>query len=288
MASKKPVYSLEKKPCPKCGSKNILQETDTFDTWFLSGQWPLTTLCYPDSPDFQYFYPTSVLDTMWDILFFWVARMMMFGLYLAKKVPFRIVHLHCRAVDEKGQKISKSKGNVIDPTVIIQKYGADALRLSVIFGAAPGSDIHIGEDKIRAMRNFANKIWNAARFILMNRELKAQSSKLKARHKDDQWILDEMNKTVKRVNNLLTRYRFDLATENIYQFFWHSFCDRYLEMSKKRRAAAQPTLLFVLETSLKLLHPFMPFITEEIWQLAKKQKTGYFKEEALIIAKWPK
>jgi valyl-tRNA synthetase len=297
---KNPAYSLDNKPCKKCGGKNILQETDTFDTWFLSGQWPLTTLGYPKSPDFKYFYPTSVLDTLWDILFFWVARMMMFGLYLTGRVPFKIVHLHCRVVDEKGQKMSKSKENVIDPMDMIEKYGADALRIALVFGAAPGSDICLGDDKVRAMRNFANKIWNAARFILaypnesklkiirINPNIRTKNSenldsdKFVLKHPNDKWILEKLDKTVKSVTRQIEAFRFDLAAEEIYQFFWHTFCDKYIEMSKKRRNEVQPTLLHVLETSLKLLHPFMPFITEEIYQ--KLPKHG----KALIIEKWPK
>ena len=161
------------KSCPKCHSSHLIQETDTFDTWFLSGQWPLTTLGFnpnqpsQSSPDFDYFYPTTVMDTMWDILFFWVARMIMFGVYLTGQVPFKTVHLHSRVVDAKGQKMSKSKGNVIDPLKMSQKYGSDALRMSLVYGIAPASDFVVSEDKIRAQRNFVNKIWNASRFVEM-------------------------------------------------------------------------------------------------------------------------
>lgn len=282
-APTKTSYSLEKGTCKKCGGKNILQETDTFDTWFLSGQWPLSTLGFPDSKDFKYFYPTSLLDTLWDILFFWVARMMMLGIYRAGNVPFRVIHLHARVVDEHGQKMSKSRENVIDPMEMIEKYGADALRMALTVGVSPGSDIALGDDKVRAMRNFANKLWNASRFVLTNREVKTQNLKPKTKHKDDKWILEELTQTTKKVTHLLDRYRFDLAAEEIYQFFWHVFCDQYIEMAKKRRDESQPTLLYVLESSLKLLHPFMPFITEEIWQkLPRKDKSP------LIIALWPK
>lgn len=280
-APKEATYYLNDHACKKCSGKNILQETDTFDTWFLSGQWPLTTLGFPDSPDFKYFYPTSLLDTLWDILFFWVARMMMLGIYQSGKVPFRVIHLHCRVVDEKGQKMSKSKNNVIDPIETVRKYGTDALRMALVFGHAPGSDIALGDDQLRAMRNFTNKIWNAARFILTNPETKNQKQKSKSTHKDDRWIIGELNKTIKTVTKNIENYRFDLAAEEIYQFFWHTFCDKYIEMSKKRRAEAQPTLLHVLKTSLILLHPFMPFITEEIYQKMPKH------DEALIIEKWP-
>lgn len=282
---KNPVYFLDEKPCRKCGGKRILQETDTFDTWFLSGQWPLTALGYPKSKDFKYFYPTSVLDTMWDILFFWVARMMMFGLYLAKKIPFKIVHIHCRVVDEKGQKMSKSKGNVIEPIEMVEKYGADALRLATVFGASPGSDIRISDDKIRAMRNFTNKIWNASRFILANsnQETKLKKRKPEKLHKDDRWILKELNKTTKKVNLYFKKYRFDLAAESLYHFFWHTFCDKYIEMTKKRKEEAQSTLLKVLRTSLILLHPFMPFITEEIYQKMPLEN----KKKSISIENWP-
>ncbi len=296
-APKAATYSLDKNPCKNCKGRKILQETDTFDTWFLSGQWPLTTLGYPDGKEFRYFYPTSVLDTLWDILFFWVARMMIFGLYLAKDVPFKVIHLHARVVDKYGQKMSKSKGNVINPLEMIDKYGADALRMALIVGVSPGSDIALSDEKVQAMRNFANKIWNAARFVLAagdTSEVKPgfnQENTSEVKHRDDRWILEETNELVKQVTMLINRYRFDLAADKIYHFFWHKFCDKYIEMTKKRREEAQPVLLHVLETSLKLLHPFMPFIAEQVWQVAraknKKRKNKYFKEKALIVAKWP-
>jgi valyl-tRNA synthetase len=283
-AGKNPVYALEKRPCRQCGGKNILQETDTFDTWFLSGQWPLTALgvnlkdIKKSSTDFNYFYPTSVLDTLWDILFFWVGRMMMFGLYLTAEVPFKIIHIHCRVTDEKGRKMSKSKGNVIDPMVMVQKYGADALRLALVFGASPGSDIALSEDKLRAMRNFVNKVWNASRYVLA---FKTKPSKTTA-HPDDQWILKETAKTIKKVTDLINRYRFDLALETLYHFFWHTFCDQYLEMSKKHPEQSQATLLQVLKDCLILLHPFMPFATEAIYQKLPNRA------KALLVEKWPK
>lgn len=280
LPGEKPSYALNDKPCKKCGGKHILQETDTFDTWFLSGQWPLTTLGYPDGEDFKYFYPTSVMDTLWDILFFWVARMMMFGLYCTKKVPFEVIHLHCRVVDNKGQKMSKSKGNVINPIDMIEKYGADALRLAVVFGAAPGSDIRISDDRIRSMRNFINKIWNASRFIFAIAE--GQTENNPNYSKEDKAIVKELKTVIKNTTINLDNYRFDLAIETIYQFFWHSFCDKYIESVKNRREEARPTLLYVLLESLKLLHPFVPFITEEIYQMLPKRN------KALIIEEWPK
>jgi len=303
------TYEAENlKHCPKCHGIHILQETDTFDTWFSSGQWPLTTLGYPDSQDFKYFYPTSVLDTMWDILFFWVARMIMFGLYLAGDLPFRVAHMHSRVIDIERKKMSKSKGNVIDPIEMVDKYGADALRMALIFGTAPASDIVVTEEKIKAMRNFANKVWNAARFALaqINADQKLiNADKLSenqrsyqrpsATHPDDQWILSELNKTIKSVTQNLESYHFGQASEEIYNFTWHTFCDKYIEMVKPRLfsqstptthnppsdPSALFTLYYLLFTILKLLHPFMPFITEAIWQMMPEKK------EALIISEWP-
>lgn len=288
-------YSLDDKSCPKCAGKNVIRETDTFDTWFLSGQWPLTTLGFPKSKDFQYFYPTTVLDTLWDILFFWVARMMMLGIYRSGEVPFRVVHLHCRVVDKKGQKMSKSKGNVINPLGMVEKYGADALRMSMVFGASPGSDIPVDEDKIRGMRNFANKIWNASRFILSYSDYDMSGNP--ARHQDgsrttktvkpnkqDRQILKELKRVTEKTDKYLKNYRFDLAADLLYHFFWHKFCDKYIESTKERRGQAQPILLEVLNTSLKLLHPFMPFVTEEIWQQLPVKK----KKKSLSLENWPR
>lgn len=282
----------EQNRCPRCGSFHILQETDTFDTWFSSGQWPLTTLGYPDSEDFKYFYPTSVLDTMWDILFFWVARMIMFGLYLTGEVPFRVAHMHARVVDEKGKKMSKSKGNVLNPSDLAEKYGADALRMALVYGTAPASDVALGEKKVEAMRNFTNKVWNAARFIMISLEtqnapVSIQKAKLE---KEDQEILAELKATVKTVNRQLEKYRFGQALETIYQFFWHQFCDQYIEAVKNRRQEALPVLLEVLITSIKLLHPFAPFVTEAIYQQLREKIPNHplLREKALIISQWPK
>ncbi len=280
-AGTNPIYALDEGPCPKCQGQNTLQETDTFDTWFLSGQWPLTTLGYPDGEDFKYFYPTSVLDTLWDILFFWVARMMMFGLYLTKEVPFKTIHLHSRVVDKLGQKMSKSKGNVIDPIEMVEKYGADALRLALVIGVAPGGDICLSDEKVRGMRNFCNKIWNASRFVL-SQEPRNTNHK-PSTNPDDQWILKELDKIVKNTTRNLENFKFGQAAEDLYEFFWHTFCDQYLEMVKPRlnqKESAINTLYQVLETSLILLHPFAPFITEGIWQK--------FKKRPLIIEPWPK
>jgi valyl-tRNA synthetase len=284
------TYALTPDPCKKCGGENILQETDTFDTWFLSSQWPLTTLGFPDSEDFKYFYPTSVLDTMWDILFFWVARMMMMGLYRTGKVPFEVVHLHSRVVDSKGQKMSKSKGNVINPLKMADLYGADALRFTMVFGAAPGSDIAVSEDKIRGMRNFANKLWNIGRFLLMNFENKTipfYDKTMKLTDASDKKIVDGLETLITSVTKDIEKYRFSDAAQALYEFSWHKFADIYLEKNKERFQAGDEQALMVLRhvylNILKLLHPFMPFVTEEIW--SKMPRTT---NKPLIIASWPK
>lgn len=282
-------------------SPNVLQETDTFDTWFLSGQWPLNTLGFnpenpaKSSPDFSYFYPTSVLDTLWDILFFWVARMIMFGLYLTKDVPFKTVHLHSRVVDKNGQKMSKSKGNVIDPLTITQQYGTDALRMSLVYGIAPASDFVVSEDKIKAQRNFANKIWNASRFILMTVDKYSALPPLSKGggpqdrrdwNAEDRKIIDKLETLITSTTKKLESYRFGQASEDLYQFFWHDFCDLYIESTKNRGPEIIPILTQVLVTSLKLLHPFMPFVTEAVYQEIKKPLD--LKEEMLITSPWPK
>jgi valyl-tRNA synthetase len=292
----------ENEKCPNCHNSHLLQETDTFDTWFLSGQWPLTTLGFnvqnpeKSSPDFKYFYPTSVMDTLWDILFFWVARMMMFGLYLAKEVPFKVVHLHARVVDKKGQKMSKSKGNVIDPLVMSEKYGADALRMSLVYGIAPASDIVVSEEKIVAMRNFANKTWNIGRFILGQMEengivnfedLPAYQDDLVGLQTEDKQIIKDLNVTIAKVTQGIEKYHFGLASEAIYEFLWHCFADRYIEHTKERLKQKDKIALIVLRhiylKSLMLLHPFMPFITEAIWQRFPRKT-----DNPLLISQWPK
>jgi valyl-tRNA synthetase len=257
---------------------------DVLDTWFSSGLWPISVFGWPKkTKDFAYFYPTTVRETGYDILFFWVAREIMMCLEMTGKIPFKIVYLHGLVRDEKGRKFSKTAGIGFDPLEMVEKYGADALRMALVVGNAPGNDLKIGEEKIVAYRNFANKVWNATRFVLANRQIRNPKSEIQnSLHKDDSWILKETKKTVNKVTNFIEKYRFDLAAEEIYQFFWHTFCDKYIEMSKKRREEAQPTLVYVLETSLKLLHPFMPFITEEIWQ------TLPGKRKPLIISPWPK
>ncbi len=274
-----------------------IQETDTFDTWFLSGQWPLTTLGFNiddpknSSEDFKYFYPTSVLDTMWDILFFWVGRMMMFGLYLTKDVPFKVVHLHARVVDKEGKKMSKSRGNVLNPIPIVDKYGADALRMALVAGVAPGSDIALSEEKIIGYRNFSNKLWNIGRFILLSsgdKDIPWYQDKLPGLTKEDQQIIKSLNLLIPQVTKDLDNFRLGRAAENIYQFIWHEFADKYVESSKDRIKSGNATVLSVLRhvflNCLKLLHPFMPFVTEEIWQLFAPYRQ---KKTSLIISQWP-
>jgi valyl-tRNA synthetase len=264
--------------CPKCGGKSLKQDDDVLDTWFSSALWPFSTLGWPDETDaLKTFYPTSLLITGFDILFFWVARMMMMGLYVMKDVPFRDVYLHALVRDEKGEKMSKSKGNSIDPLKMIDVYGADALRFTLAAFTAQGRDVKISEARIEGYRHFVNKIWNASRFSMMN--LEDYTGEGGESTEDyticDRWIKSRLNRAVADITQSLDEYRFNDAAGRIYQFVWHEFCDWYLEFVKPvlygkgssgQRIAAQQTLLMVLKNSLKLIHPFMPFVTEEIWQ----------------------
>lgn len=306
-----PCYVVsDKKPkkCPKCGATKFIPETDTFDTWFSSGQWPFATLLTSGSSkskiknkkgkinetteDFETFYPTSVMETGWDILFFWVARMIMFGLYRTGEVPFRDIYLHGLVRDKDKQKMSKSKGNVINPLAVVDEHGADALRMALVFGSANDSDIVLSEDKIVAQRKFATKIWNASRFVLSQIGDNFNPEKVKAPYsKEDKWILKELEKTAKSVSQNIENYKFHEAAQSVYHFFWHAFCDKCIENTKSRirepknpddAAAARLTLYNTLLGSLKLLHPFMPFITEEIYQ-----KLPHKPKDALIVEDWP-
>jgi len=264
--------------CSACGKGNLVQDSDTFDTWFSSGQWPFATLKTAKKGDFEYFYPTSVMDPAYDILPFWVIRMLMLGLYETGKVPFQTVLLHGLVRDKEGQKISKSKGNVIDPIEMIKKYGADALRMATIWGALVENDNSLSEENVRGQRNFANKIWNIARFVLL--EKKDAKKDKKNLHPDDKWILTEMTKATKKVTLAFNKFRLNEAAEEIYDFVWHKFADVYLEKTKNRREEAQATLEEVLKNSLKLLHPLMPYVTEAVWEeLGEKN--------LLISEKWP-
>ncbi len=275
---------IGEKPPEKTG---WIQETDVFDTWFSSGQWPFAVLDYPDSKDFKIFYPTSVMETGWDILFFWVARMIIFGKYITEKAPFQHVYLHGLIRDKDRQKMSKSKNNAIDPLGVIDLYGTDALRMSLIVGNAPGNDPIISEEKIKGYRNFANKIWNASRFVLMNLQDFNSKNKIKPSAKD-KTCLKTLDKLVSDVTKDMENFKLYHAAEKLYHYFWHNFADKIIEESKSRlqteeRANAQYLLLTILETTLKLLHPFMPFITEEIYQkLPGKEKS------LLMIEEWPK
>jgi valyl-tRNA synthetase len=286
--------------CQSCQSLSLSQDSDTFDTWFSSGQWPYATLlCERNSKlqitnykfedgnkesDFNRFYPTRVMETAYDILPFWVIRMIMLGLYVTGKVPFEEVVIHGLVRDREGQKISKSKGNVINPIEMTEKYGADSLRMGLIWGGLIENDITLDEQKINGQRKFANKIWNVSRFVLSNRsnsKFKIQNSKL---NEDDKWILEELKKTIKLVTRDLDKYRLNEAAEEIYDFVWHKFADVYIEKTKDRREEAQPTLEKVLVDSLKLLHPFMPFVTEQIWSLGFARD----KKDLLITSEWPR
>ena len=274
--------------CAKCGGEKLVQDTDTFDTWFSSGQWPFATLQSISKNDFNYFYPTSLMETAYDILPFWVLRMIMLGLYRANEVPFNEVLIHGLVRDHEGQKISKSKGNVINPLVMVEKYGSDALRMGITWGALVENDVALSEDNIRGQRNFANKIWNIARFVTSKSEaqnvnFKSQCQRPRVKHEDDKWILGELKKTSRKITNLIDKYRLNEALEEVYSFIWKVFADQYLEKSKARREEAQPVLEYVLIQSLKLAHPFMPFVTETIWIYGFKNEN-----ELLINSVWPK
>jgi len=280
--------------CPQCGSAELRQETDVLDTWFSSGLWPFSTMGWPDdTPDFRIFYPTDVLITGFDILFFWVARMIMFGLRFTGKAPFNQVFLNGLVRDEHGQKMSKTKGNVIDPLDVIDEFGADAVRFTLAI-LTSGRDIPLAKNRMQGYAAFANKIWNASRFALMHIDSKLASAKPIDRDEIktvERWILSRLNDATRNVNKSLSAFRFDEASNTIYQFFWHEFCDWYIEMVKPvllgrhgspdDAARARRVLLEVLDRSLRLLHPFMPFITEEIWQ-----KLGGV-EPSIMVAPYP-
>ena len=271
--------------CAKCGSDELRQETDVLDTWFSSALWPFSTMGWPDqTAELKTFYPTACLVTGFDILFFWVARMMMMGLHFMDEVPFTDVYIHALVRDAQGHKMSKSKGNVIDPLTVIDQYGTDAFRFTLAAFAAQGRDIKLAEERIAGYRNFCNKVWNAARFTLMNLEGFDPNG---TNHNDlefsqgDKWILHRLNETARSVDETLTGYRYNESAMALYQFTWSEFCDWYLELSKQdiyngspeRKQTTQYVLWYTLENLLRLLHPFMPFITEEIWQALPGTKT---------------
>lgn len=297
IAPREAEYVVSTKP----PGENYLQETDTFDTWFSSGHWPLVTLKYPDGKDFKKFYPTSVLETGWEIIRFWVSRMIMFGIYLTGKPPFEYVYLHglVRAMD--GRKMSKSLGNIINPDDYLEQYGTDALRMGLISGTANGKDFAFPKDKILAYRNFGNKLWNMARFfILMNEKLEEPITNnqipKKGLQKEDKQIINDLNKTIKKVDALLEKFRFAEAAETIYHFMWDEVASKYIEHVKQRmsdppshealdgqgKEVALSVLRHVLLNGLKLLHPFMPYVTEAIWQEMPEMD-----EKMLMVAEWP-
>jgi valyl-tRNA synthetase len=267
------------KVCPHCKNAKLKQDEDTFDTWFSSAQWPYATLKTTMPGDFEYFYPTSVMETAYDILAFWVLRMIMLGLYSTDNSPFEDVLLHGLVRDKNGEKISKSRGNVINPLDMTKKYGADAVRMSLIWGTLVENDIALSEDNIKGQRNFANKIWNVSRYVFMEK-----SGKKSNKNDDDKNILKQLKTTSKSVTKLIDKYRINEAAEVLYDFVWNKFANEYLEKSKTRRKDSQKTLEFVLQESLKLLHPFMPFVTEAVWQKEKER----FDSPTLISASWPK
>ncbi len=272
--------------CPKCGGE-LRKDPDTFDTWFSSGQWPFITLGYPNEEDYKMLYPTSVMETGADILFFWVARMIMLGLYVTKDVPFKYVYLHGLVRDAKGQKMSKSKGNVISPLTVSEEFGTDALRMGLIVGNSPGPDLNLDPRKVGAYKKFANKLWNIARFVLesasdvdVNNQLGDAGQKLE----------DEFKSICEEVTADIEGFRFHLASEKLYHYVWHRFADEIIEESKvilrdgdeQAKRSRKIILRRILRDSLKLLHPFMPFVTETIWQQLPQKEA-----EVLMVAKWP-
>ena len=277
--------------CPKCGGTHLKQDPDTLDTWFSSALWPFSTLGWPDkTPDLDYFYPTDTLVTGYDIIFFWVARMIFSGVEQMGETPFHTVLIHGLVRDEQGRKMSKSLGNGIDPLKVIDQFGADALRFTLATGNSPGNDMRYSPDKVEASRNFANKIWNAARFILMNLEGHDVPNSLPEELTvADKWIVDSFNRTAKEVTENLEHFELGIAVQKLYDFLWDEFCDWYIEISKIRlnsgdEQAAQSAcrvLVWVMSSTMQLLHPFMPFITEEIWQALPHSG------ESIMVSKWP-
>jgi valyl-tRNA synthetase len=299
--------------CTHCGSKQIVQDPDVLDTWFSSALWPHSTLGWPeDTDDLRYFYPGSVMETGYDILFFWVARMIMMGLEDTGEIPFHTVYLHGLIRDESGEKMSKLRGNVINPAEAISKYGVDALRFALTTGTSPGNDINLGKSKLESSRNFVNKLWNATRFILQSLDterLEAQAAEhpsrwvLDAQRIEDQWIDSQLNKLAKNVTGLMEEFQFGEAEQQIYDFVWSKFCDWYIEIAKIRlhphpalsmagegsgKVSPLPFLVNTLEKSLRLLHPFTPFVTEELWQSLKQRLPDKDQMPAsIMIAPYP-
>ncbi|MCJ7694676.1 MAG: valine--tRNA ligase [Anaerolineaceae bacterium] len=298
------VSRIDPTVCVHCGSANIQQDPDVLDTWFSSGLWPFSSLGWPDkTPDFNYFYPTSILETGYDILFFWVSRMIMDGLEFTGEVPFNTVYLHGMVRDEKGQKMSKTKNNAIDPLIVMDELGTDALRFTLLVGSAPGNDMSISIKKIEANRNFANKVWNIGRFVIGTLERAPKEAQGEPQWTlADSWIWARLKKLVNDVDYLFESHQYGEAGRQVYEFLWSEFADWYLEISKVQVDAGGDrayytayTLARVLDTVLRLLHPFTPFVTEAVWGYLKTTCEIHFKnfvpkdgwEEALIIAAWP-
>ncbi|NTV43911.1 MAG: valine--tRNA ligase, partial [Syntrophobacteraceae bacterium] len=292
------IVSMEDpKGCPHCGSDRLEQDPDVLDTWFSSALWPFSTLGWPgETEDLKKFYPTSVLVTGFDILYFWVARMMMMGIHFMKEVPFNEVYVHALVRDAQGMKMSKSKGNVIDPLVMMDQYGTDALRFTLTAFAVQGRDVKLSEERIEGYKHFVNKIWNAARLVLMNLqgrdevdEIPAQPAKLTHR-----WILSRLQRVIGEVDEGMENYHFNQVANSLYQFLWHEYCDWYLEMVKpdfygndpEARSLAQSVAVTVLTRILVLLHPIMPFVTEEIWQKLPHQGDSIMNASLPRIESW--
>ncbi len=277
------------KKCAKCGGA-LSKDNDTFDTWFSSGQWPFATLGFPDGDDFKNYYPTDVMETAGEIIFFWVARMIMLGLYVTGKVPFKTVYLHGLVLDAKGLKMSKSKGNVIDPLVLTSKFGTDAFRMGLVIGNTPGTSLALSEDKVSAYKKFANKLWNVTRFVLTSTEGISYDPKFSAYEPSDKAYIDSLNSLITEVTKEMDEYKFYIVAEKLYHYVWHEFADKIIEESKAiidgnddgASLSRKQFMLHALHTMLKLLHPFMPFITEEIWSLISLDKS------ILMVQKWPK
>ncbi len=284
--------------CAACGSPEIRQDPDVLDTWFSSGLWPHSTLGWPeDSPDFDYFYPTTVLETGYDILFFWVARMIMLGIENTGKAPFNTVYLHGLIRDGSGAKMSKTRGNTMDPLDLVEKYGTDALRFALTTGTAPGNDLRFTENRLEAGRNYANKIWNASRFVISALEGKAGLegwNEVEPVHREDRWIVSRLDRVTADVNRALEGFELGDAQQRLHEFIWNDYCDWYIEMAKIRvrndgEPSPLPTLAHVLERILRLLHPFMPFITEEVWQtlMTRLPAAGADRAESIMISVYP-
>ena len=294
-----PPIVLEESPksCLTCGSTKLTQDPDVLDTWFSSALWPFSTLGWPDqTPELKKFYPTSALVTAFDIIFFWVARMMMMGIHFMKEVPFHDVHIHAIVRDPLGQKMSKSKGNVVDPLIMMKKYGTDAFRFTLAAFAAQGRDIKLDEARIEGYRNFCNKIWNASRFALMSAAPFVKSEKdfhgISPQLPLNRWILSELWEAIRKTENGIQNYEFNKAAQAVYSFFWYFFCDWYLEFAKtvfgdgteEQKKETGRCIYYILDASLRLLHPFVPFITEEIWQMLADRKGKSIVTSAFPVA----